>query len=655
MFLSYKLGAISCTLLVLQAVSALPSSWDPSQRHALQQALLQRVSLIQGPPGTGKTFTGVELCKTILSCSSANILVVCYTNHALDQFLEALLDKGITSLVRIGGRSKSQRLEPYNIRQLTSGPKGPGQQGAGRGFMTPADLRQLHVVRQQIDEVEQQVNQLSRELTFLNDAGYSSGRSGGNAGGSWGRGRGGGSSTANAANAAAGGSSLAWHKQQEQAAKQKQQQQSRMGLEDEDTSVNYAKDPWKVLESPEAYSSWEWEGLGGYLEDELPDVWKQLQVPPGCKLPASYLWHRWVKGQRDRHKVEEFLAQQQGKGAEGSWREVKGKGRGGAGSWLKSRGSVAGEGGPLKNIWEMPHQQRQVYLEGWRQELRVLLSEQLQEQLLLMHRLQEQLRSLRNSGCEVVIGQSRIVGCTTTGAALYKDLLLGPTAPIVVLVEEAAEILEAHVLTSLSPRTQHLVMIGDHKQLRPKVEFYELSVQAGRGHTLNVSLFERLVLGGFPHAALAVQHRMHPEISALIKHTYPSLQDHSKVKDHPEVRGLESRVVFIDHKEPELEEKEKGVWRKGAAEHQSKVNEHEAAMVAKVITYLLQQGYGSEQLVVLTPYLGQLLELQKEMSREMKVRRGIVKILKGGRVPKAGAMKDKRRNQGIHMEVSTDL
>jgi len=38
----------------------------------------------------------------------------------------------------------------------------------------------------------------------------------------------------------------------------------------------------------------------------------------------------------------------------------------------------------------------------------------------------------------------------------------------VVLVEEAAEIMEAHVLTSVSLNCKHLIMIGDHKQLRPK-------------------------------------------------------------------------------------------------------------------------------------------------------------------------------------------
>ena len=54
-----------------------------------------------------------------------------------------------------------------------------------------------------------------------------------------------------------------------------------------------------------------------------------------------------------------------------------------------------------------------------------------------------------------------------------------------------------------------------------QVEHYPLSVQSGNGHDLNVSLFERLVNEGFPYATLAVQHRMHPSISALIKPTYP--------------------------------------------------------------------------------------------------------------------------------------
>jgi hypothetical protein len=188
------------------------------------------------------------------------------------------------------------------------------------------------------------------------------------------------------------------------------------------------------------------------------------------------------------------------------------------------------------------------------------------------------------------------------------------------MIEEAGELLEAHVLTSLSPSTRHLIMIGDHKQLRPKVEHYPLSVASKAGYGLDISLFERLVLSGMPHTTLAVQHRMHPDISRLIRHTYPSLEDHASVEGRPPLKGVAGRVVFMDHTQPELQESQKaaGKWR-AAAEHQSKVNLHEVGLSVATVKFLLQQGYKPEQLVVLTPYLGQLLELQRELSKTVEV------------------------------------
>jgi hypothetical protein len=45
------------------------------------------------------------------------IICVCLTNHALDQFLESLLDAGINGIVRVGGGCKSERLDALNIRK----------------------------------------------------------------------------------------------------------------------------------------------------------------------------------------------------------------------------------------------------------------------------------------------------------------------------------------------------------------------------------------------------------------------------------------------------------------------------------------------------------------------------------------------------------
>ena len=47
-------------------------------------------------------------------------------------------------------------------------------------------------------------------------------------------------------------------------------------------------------------------------------------------------------------------------------------------------------------------------------------------------------------------------------------------APAVILVEEAAEILESNVLAVLNSNLQHLILIGDHQQLRPTVASYPL-------------------------------------------------------------------------------------------------------------------------------------------------------------------------------------
>ena len=87
---------------------------DNTQKRALYAALTRELAIIQGPPGTGKTYIGLKLVETLLqNCrvwstqSKTPIVVVCYTNHALDQFLEGVIDissKFRTVIRRIGGR-----------------------------------------------------------------------------------------------------------------------------------------------------------------------------------------------------------------------------------------------------------------------------------------------------------------------------------------------------------------------------------------------------------------------------------------------------------------------------------------------------------------------------------------------------------------------
>jgi len=129
-------------------------------------------------------------------------------------------------------------------------------------------------------------------------------------------------------------------------------------------------------------------------------------------------------------------------------------------------------------------------------------------------------------------------------------------------------------------------------------------------------MFERLVLKGYPHKTLVVQHRMRPEISALVRHlTYPDLQDAPKTKNRPDLRGVRDNIVFINH--AQLEDSLPDIADDSDfGSNTSKQNTYEVRMVLKIVRYLAQQGYSTEEMVVLTPYLGQLSKLRKELQRD---------------------------------------
>ncbi|CAF1265253.1 unnamed protein product [Didymodactylos carnosus] len=99
---------------------------NPAQRKALELALTKKVALIQGPPGTGKTYLGVKIAELLLynrsvwcgrGSESTPVLMVCQTNHALDQFLEHIihrlnLNKGI---IRVGSRCKNPTIQRFSL------------------------------------------------------------------------------------------------------------------------------------------------------------------------------------------------------------------------------------------------------------------------------------------------------------------------------------------------------------------------------------------------------------------------------------------------------------------------------------------------------------------------------------------------------------
>lgn len=93
---------------------------NSSQHQAFKSALTNKFAVIQGPPGTGKTFLALKIAEVLLKnkvSGKSPIVVICYTNHALDQFLEGIL-KYTQSLIRIGSQSKNESLTEFNMNEI---------------------------------------------------------------------------------------------------------------------------------------------------------------------------------------------------------------------------------------------------------------------------------------------------------------------------------------------------------------------------------------------------------------------------------------------------------------------------------------------------------------------------------------------------------
>ncbi|RAH44654.1 P-loop containing nucleoside triphosphate hydrolase protein [Aspergillus brunneoviolaceus CBS 621.78] len=215
-----------------------------------------------------------------------------------------------------------------------------------------------------------------------------------------------------------------------------------------------------------------------------------------------------------------------------------------------------------------------------------------------------------------------VIGVTSTGLARNLEMLRRLPSKVLVC-EEAGEVLEAHLLTSLLPSLEQVILIGDHQQLRPQIQNHNLSREskAGAQYALDRSLFERLVdpdddVGvQIPFCTLETQRRMHPSISQLIRDTlYPRLQDAPSVSTYPEVVGVRKRLFWLDHRVPE------GHASSEDAMATSHWNDYEIQLTIALVNHLLRQGtYESGDIAVLTPYLGQLHRMRRKLSQAFTI------------------------------------
>ncbi|KAF9559902.1 hypothetical protein EC968_006425 [Mortierella alpina] len=508
------------------AVAALRaySTCDDTQAQALVDSLCREVALIHGPPGTGKTKIGIDLMRVLTHNAQrmryGPILCICYSDHALDQFLEHLLDQGIHRMVRIGSRS-SERLHPHNLYELvqahqrTARERGTLYQAHKAGDIT---AESLHVVDKDLHALQPSAECILRVVLAANEKHYRE----------FERGR---------------GVTIA--------------------------SKKTALENYRL-----------WSACHDINEIEKENERKKKKLTNG-QAGSSTSPDRLLPVPNTKRQIHELHA---------------------------------------ASLWTMSRWERNMLVKSWATKAGSVksLEDKIQTNHMdLMAKMQECSKGVEEGYDMIrrdILRRAQVIGITTYGAAKHQNLIATLNSKIVIC-EEAGEVLESHILTALSGSTEHLILIGDHLQLRPNICSYELSSEShqGRQYNLNRSLFERLVVTAkVPSSLLTTQRRMRPEICNIVRRAlYPELLDGEKVFKYTDVPGMATNVYFMSHRRPEDSRDQYLAL--------SASSTFEAEMVKALVGHLLKNGCRPSSIAVLTPYIRQLAKLRDTL-------RGITKL-----------------------------
>ena len=660
------------TLSVLGTWPRDTSVLDSSQQRALHLALTKQLALIQGPPGTGKTFIGAHTIKILLnarhklsnsyswrnsgrnemnsmrSLTDYPILIVTYTNHALDQFLVYLLSYE-ENLIRIGSRIEQEVLEKKTLYEARTRIMNK------RKDRLPSCISRAKVkcgeIRGRLNQMEHLIHIASNQLALIDQKTLSE------------------KDIARFATA------------QQYKSLFKSETEFKLVLHKDKNICDYwlyGKSPKVInIQKPRAINEQNHKYVNKYFLDEnqfrlLADVDESSDEEYGIIDRESFMARRMEylgvdsseticeqkrevystanlieqgnlsksvdnknisKAEPPAYQFEEILKFERIFTQDSENESVVID----RDSFECSRLDVVSDDDPnvdeseqrelvleealecideenIYSVLEVPHQlnscsdlwlldsaDRFRLYHYWLHKKKALLREAIYLYSQDYSNLTKQLQEYNIQIDSYVLQQAAVIGMTTTGAAKNSELLKR-IEPRIIFVEEAAEVLEAHIISSLSKRLEHLILIGDHQQLRPSNAVYELAIN----YNLNLSLFERLVNNKVEHVTLQYQHRMRPEISKLIVPIYPSLRDHSVVFNRDFIKGVASNIFFVDHSVPE--DKLRG-------DTTTRSNTHEAKFVSKLAMYLTKQGYSESEITILTFYQGQKFRIE-HMLRE---------------------------------------
>ena len=515
---------------------------DDSQLDAVELALHNRVAIIQGPPGTGKTLIGFRLAQLLLSVSSlpdGPILVLSYKNHALNEFLAGCCTFcSDNEVVRVGGQK--EKLRNTNVRRLKDicpRPRLPRVPDEFSRMKRVIELVPLFVEFMPVNELQNMatIKDHACRLTFSqfdND----------------------------------------------------DLRQNLMHVVNTNPAVYRTVCSLKGIAEDECPFAKIVQALHKVLASWIPDE-KSLEVllttcgvqsldqKPISRLSATYLMKQQKSTQDDIEDIEYELTMEL---TERGLDPIHGVEKEYMSNVVPLSGTppVSSEKNKeiifavdlarvkpskltttdLYHTLSLIRLKRNMKRDDLAHVIKILAQLKWKTSIKALSR---KTKELSQAFAEVeeqhicdsanMLKKVKIVGMTTDGAAINHKLL-SQLKPAIVIIEEAAEILEVQVLAVLSAAAQHLILIGDHKQLRPPVENYELQQK----NKFDVSLLERLVNNNHPHVSLTHQGRMLPVFIPLLEPIYNDLQTNSEaIKNNQPAACFTKPMYFWSHAYPE--------------------------------------------------------------------------------------------------------
>lgn len=519
------------------------SDLDASQLAALKRILTKQIAIVQGPPGCGKTYISVQAIKTMIANRRPDdppIIIACQTNHAVDQILRYIATFE-PDFVRLGGRSKDRDvIKARTLYEVRNTMSNPPLAGCWK-----------QNARKKMKDIEREFTILLSPLRpekapldfhMLKDFGLL---------------------TAKQAESLQAGASQ-WVQDKQSNLKEARASPFNVWLGDKLKSVPLKQQP-ESSEFEYEEADLAFEQLRELEAENMAKDDEDFESLSGLYLPlADNFTCRKVLGMTEA-KVKDALKEQ--------------------------------------DMWRIPEAVRGEVFRYLQKEMKKHILTSFREKAKHFNDQAAKRRVGQWEEDENILKQQKVVGMTTTGFSKYRGLLAG-LAPKIVLIEEAAETLEAPITVACLPSLQHLILVGDHKQLRPHTH---VKAHEDKPFYLNISLFERLINNNLEYDALSKQRRMIPEIRRILYPIYGSLiKDHASVLDpenRPNVPGMGGvNSFFFTHH-----------WSEHRDDQMSAYNQDEADMIVGFVEYLVYNGMSTEDITLLTFYNGQRKRLLADL------------------------------------------